>query len=55
MSRVTEATTDVGSEGNFFIKHLLRALGMLFAVSACNTAQPPPPEMFLMQPKVYLP
>ena len=55
MSRITIAATDVGSEGKCLIRQHLRASGMPFAVSSCKMVLPPPPEMFLIEPIVYLP
>jgi hypothetical protein len=55
MSRITEAATDVESEGKCLIRQLLIASRIPLAASACNAEFLPPPDMFLMQPIVYLP
>lgn len=54
MSRITDAETDDASEGKYFIKLHLMASATPLAISACKTTKTPPPDMFLMQPNVYL-
>jgi hypothetical protein len=52
MSRIAEAVTEVALEGEYLIKQRFMAAATPFAVSACKTTSTPPPDIFLMQPKV---
>ena len=54
ISRMADAATEVGSEGRCFMRQRLRASATPFKIKAWTTVAPPPPEMFLMQPNMYL-